>query len=133
MTVDTAIRAAFADAVRAEGDRIVRAIVTELRASRPPRLLSVADAAAELGISACSVRRHVADGSLPSRRVGARVLIDMTAATPAGDDEIARRAREAREGGQTMPSDALPGAHRRGVDVGAAGVTPLRRRGGGQS
>ncbi|MBN2574927.1 MAG: helix-turn-helix domain-containing protein [Deltaproteobacteria bacterium] len=94
--IDAALRVVVADAVRAEGDRIVAAVVAALRAARPARLVSVADAAAELGISACSVRRHVADGSLPSRRIGGRVLVDMTVVR-ASDDEIALAARKARE------------------------------------
>jgi hypothetical protein len=77
--IDEAIRGFIETAVHAEGDRIIAAVTTAIRQAQPARLLSVADAAAELGISQCSVRRHVADGSLPSRKVGARVLVDMSA------------------------------------------------------
>ncbi len=76
--------------------RELRAELAELRRSQPPRLVSVAVASAQLGISPCSVRRHVADGTLPSRRIGGRVLVDLSAAQPAADAEIAQRAREAR-------------------------------------
>jgi len=119
--IDDAIRAVVADAVRAEGDRIVRAIVAELRASRPPRLLSVDEAAREARVSPCTLRRWEAAGYVRSVRRGSRVLIDMASLQPEG------------EAAPTMPSDALPGSGRRGADAGPAGVTPLRRRGGGQS
>jgi len=75
----------------------IRAELAALRAAQPARLVSVRDAAAEMGISPCSVRRHIADRTLPSRRIGARVLVDMTAARPASDDEIAARACAAGE------------------------------------
>jgi excisionase family DNA binding protein len=85
--IDDVIRTMIADAVRAEADRIVAAVVAEIRRAQPARLLSVRDAAAELGISECSVRRHLADGTLPSRRVGARVLVDLSRPAGASDAE----------------------------------------------
>jgi len=84
--IEDLIRAAVEAAVRAEGDRIIAAVTAAIRQAQPARLLSVRGAAAELGISECSVRRHVGDGSLPSRRVGARVLVDLTPRL-AGDGE----------------------------------------------
>ena len=118
--IDDAIHSVVVDAVRAEGDRIVSRIVAELRATMPARLLTVDEAAREARVSPCTMRRWEADRYVRSVRRGGRVLIDAASLRP---DEPA----------QTMPSDALPGADRRGVDAGPAGVTPLRRRGGGQS
>ena len=96
--IEDVIRALVAEAVAASEARIIAAVVAEIRAARPVRLVSVAQAAAELGISACSIRRRIADGSLPSRRLGGRVLVDLSAIQPHSDDEIARLARAARGG-----------------------------------
>jgi len=106
-------------AVHAEGDRIIAAVKAAIRQAQPARLASVADAAVELGISQCSVRRHVADGSLPSRRVGARVLVDLS--QPASDGDL------------FMQQESPPSAVRRGVDPDTTRATPQRRRGGPQS
>ncbi len=83
--IDEAIRAAVTEAIAASEARIIAAMREAIRQAQPARLLSVADAAAELGISQCSVRRHVADCTLPSRRVGARVLVDMS--QPASEEQ----------------------------------------------
>ena len=98
MTLDDALAAAVSRAVAplAADLSAVLAELAEMRRTQPARLVSVADAAREMGISECSVRRHIADGSLPCRRVGARVLVDMTAALPATADKISAMAREAR-------------------------------------
>jgi hypothetical protein len=117
--IDEAIRGFIEIAIHAEGNRIIDAVTAAIRQAQPARLLSVADAAAELGISQCSVRRHVTDGTLPSRRVGARVLVDLS--------------QPASEGVSTMQSDSLSGAARRGLNADTAGSTPPRRRGGPQS
>jgi excisionase family DNA binding protein len=46
--------------------------------------LSVSETATVLGVSQRTVRRHVAAGRLPHRRVGRRVLIPRTAVDPNG-------------------------------------------------
>ncbi|HYN47898.1 MAG TPA: helix-turn-helix domain-containing protein [Candidatus Nanopelagicales bacterium] len=56
---------------------------------REPDYLTAADAAARLGISLRTARRRIADGSLPSVRIGRAVRIpaaalDLPAAGPAG-------------------------------------------------
>jgi hypothetical protein len=117
--IDEAIRGFIESAVHAEGDRIIAAVKAAIRQAQPARLASVADAAVELGISQCSVRRHVADGSLPSRRVGARVLVDLS--QPASDGDL------------FMQQESPPSAVRRGVDPDTTRATPQRRRGGPQS
>jgi hypothetical protein len=96
--LDTALADIVGAAVRPLVDELrqLRAEIAELRTSKPPHLVSVADAAAALGISACTVRRRITDGSLVSRRLGGRVLVDLTAAQPRTDLEVARLAREAR-------------------------------------
>lgn len=40
----------------------------------PPTLISIAQAAERLGLSTDTVRRRIADGTLPARRVGPRTI-----------------------------------------------------------
>jgi excisionase family DNA binding protein len=58
--------------------RELRAEVAKLQGEQRPRLVTVAEAAVELRISACTVRRRIADSSLQSRRVGGRVLVNLS-------------------------------------------------------
>jgi excisionase family DNA binding protein len=48
--------------------------------------LSVSEVAGMLGVSQRTVRRHVAAGQLPHRRVGRRLLIPRTAVDPNGPE-----------------------------------------------
>jgi len=97
---DATIEGAIAAAV---GAAVARAIAPLLRevASLPAvvtatggRWCSRAEAAEVLGVSRDTIDRRIADGTLMSRRLGriVRVLLE----APAGDDEIAALAREAR-------------------------------------
>lgn len=70
--------------------------VAQLRRSQPPALASLAEAADRLGLSLSTIRRRVRDGSIPTRRVGRRVLVDLNALRPLDDVEVAQMAREAR-------------------------------------
>lgn len=99
MTLDDALSAAVARAVAPITAELsaVRTELAELRRSQPARLLSVDEAAAELHVSACTVRRRILDSTLPSRRIGSRVLVDMNAMQPASDAKIAAMARQARQ------------------------------------
>ena len=56
---------------------VVRAAVEALRASQTPKLVSPAEAATALGLSIATVRRRIADQTLPSRHIGRRVLVDL--------------------------------------------------------
>jgi excisionase family DNA binding protein len=57
-----------------------------LRARIPPRLVSVAEAAEATGLCQKTVRRKIAEGRLSAKRVGRRVLVDLSA-LHATDDE----------------------------------------------
>lgn len=62
-----------------ESHRALVAEVARLRRSLPPQLVSVSDAARALGVDPRTVRRRVQDGSIPARRVGRRLLVDLEA------------------------------------------------------
>ncbi len=49
----------------------------ELRREQGRRWLSIAEAAAELGLSEGAVRKHVARKGIESTRVGGRIFVDM--------------------------------------------------------
>ncbi len=53
------------------------ALTKAVQALTPPKLVSVAQAALALGSSQKTVRRMVADGRLPSVRVGRSVRVDL--------------------------------------------------------
>jgi hypothetical protein len=112
---------AIRSAVRAELAVQLAPLVETLRASQPPRLLSIAEAAAEARVSACTMRRWEAAREVRSVRRGSRVLIDMSSLQPESD------------GVPTIQCESRAGVDRRGVDPGAGRSTPQRRRGGPQS
>lgn len=56
----------------------------------PPPLVSVTEAAQRLGLSLSSVRRRIRDGSLPVRRIGRSLRVDLGALHPPGEQEVAR-------------------------------------------
>lgn len=100
MTLDDALAAAVSRAVEpmAAELRSLRTAVEDLRHAQPAQMLSVAQAAERLGISTCTVRRRVADGTLPSKHVGRRVLVPADTIQPVDDAEVARLAAAARAG-----------------------------------
>lgn len=76
----------------------IDALREELRAVKravPPALVSVPDAARALGVSVATVRRRIADRSLPSTRVGRAVRVNLEAVT--GECETATLAYAARD------------------------------------
>ncbi len=98
MTIDDTIKASVVAAVAplvAEVEHLA-AEVARLREALPPQLVSIEDAAERLGLSGRTVRRRVRDGSIPVRRVGRRVLVDLGALRPLTGEEIAAEARDAR-------------------------------------
>lgn len=54
----------------------VAALVTRSRPAPPDRPMNIEETAAYLGVHERTVRRRIADGTLPHRRLGRRVLID---------------------------------------------------------
>jgi len=68
-----------------------------LRAATPARGLSPAEYAAQHGVSVWTVRRRIADGSLPHTRIGKRIVIPADAEqVPEDNTEIEKMARAAR-------------------------------------
>jgi excisionase family DNA binding protein len=78
--------------------RAVRQELAALRRALPPQLISIPAAARALGVSVATVRRHARNGSLPSVRVGARLLVDLAALRPTSPEEVARLAALAQQG-----------------------------------
>jgi excisionase family DNA binding protein len=96
MTLEAAISEAVERAVAplVETQRKLVAEIEQLRRALPAQLVTVKEAAEALGVHEDTIRRRIADGSLPSRRVGKRVRVDLSAAThPPTEGEIARLAR----------------------------------------
>lgn len=79
-------------------NRDLLAKLGELERRLPPQLGDVARACAATGLSPATVRRRIKDGSIPTVRVGSRVLVDLSALRPPEPEQVARLAREARRG-----------------------------------
>lgn len=56
----------------------VDVLTTLVRRLQGPKLVCVAEAAATLGVSEVTVRRHVKTGKLPSKQVGRAVRVDLS-------------------------------------------------------
>jgi excisionase family DNA binding protein len=76
--------------------RELRAAVWAMSAALPPVLATTPEAAGRLGVSVSTVRRRIKDGSIPVRRIGRSVRVDLAALKPLSEDDVARLAREAR-------------------------------------
>lgn len=63
-----------------ESNRRLAAEVERLRESLPAQLVTQAEAAKRLGLSVSTVKRRVRDGTLPVRRFGGSVRVDLMAA-----------------------------------------------------
>jgi excisionase family DNA binding protein len=76
----------------------LRAVVEKLHtpAAQEPALLSVRQYAERAGLSACTVRRRVTDGTLSHVRVGGAIRIPSASLRPTDPADVARLAREAR-------------------------------------
>lgn len=78
--------------------RGLRAEVEALRRALPPQLVSMPEAAKRLGVSLATVRRRVRDRSLPSRRIGRSVRVDLSEVRAMPEAEVVRLAQRARTG-----------------------------------
>lgn len=81
-----------------------------LRRALPPQLGPMSEAARLTGLSMSTVKRRVKDGSIPSRKVGRSVLVDLAALRPLMNEEVARAARRARSRTRT-PRGGRPGSN----------------------
>lgn len=96
--------AALAEVVRAAVAPLVAEVaglreqIAALRTPTPPEsaLLSVRQYAERAGLSACTVRRRVADGTLSHVRVGGAIRIPAATLRPVDLATVATLAREAR-------------------------------------
>jgi excisionase family DNA binding protein len=67
-------------------------------AQSEPTMLTVREFAARAGLSTCTVRRHIADGTIPHTRVGASIRVPASALQVTDRADIAALARTARAG-----------------------------------
>jgi hypothetical protein len=73
------------------------AVKVSLRAAVSARGLSPAEYATQHSVSVWTVRRRIADGTLPHQRIGKRIVISADAVqSPENHSEIERMAAEAR-------------------------------------
>lgn len=72
--------------------------VEALRRALPPMLVTMAEAARHLGVSLSTVKRRARDGSLPVRRFGKALRIDLAAVRAPTEAEVIRLATVARRG-----------------------------------
>jgi len=100
MTIDAALAEAF--------DAALAPVVAELRELRvkvealcvasPPTLVTVGEACRLTGLSPATVRRRIADGTMPSRRIGRSVRVDLASLRPTDPATVTALAAEARAG-----------------------------------
>jgi excisionase family DNA binding protein len=94
--IHDAVKAAVAP-MQTQVERLA-AEVAALRRAQAPRLATVEEVAEQLGLSVSTVRRHVKDGSIPSRRIGRSIRVDVTALRPLSTEEVASDAWRLRHG-----------------------------------
>lgn len=95
MTLEAAITEAVRAAVEplVEANRKLAAEIEQLRRALPAQLVTVQEAARILGLHEDTIRNRIADGTLPCRRFGKRVRVDLSAATHGpSDEEVAQLA-----------------------------------------
>ncbi len=100
MSLDAALAEVVADAVApvVAELRELRATVDALRAASPSRLVTVADLV-RLGYgSPATVRRRIADGTIPCIRHGRSVRVDLASLRPIDRATVAALAEAARAG-----------------------------------
>ena len=101
MTVDESLRAAVAAEVAPLVQQVaeLRAEIAALRAPAPAEsaLLSVREFAMRAGISTCTCRRRLADGTLPAVKIGGSIRISSSALQPSDPARVASLARRARQ------------------------------------
>lgn len=97
------LTAAIREAVRGELaamlPELVEGVAKAVQAAQCAEKLSVAEWARRNGVSTCTARRKVQDGSLPSVKLGRRVLIPVDALKARGPEDIAKIADQARQSG----------------------------------
>ncbi len=92
-------------ALRAEVRRLAE-VVEALRQATPPVLVPFTVAAERLGVSVSTITRRVRDGTIPTRRVGRRSLVDLAALHPLSGEQVAQAAAEARREPAPPPAPA---------------------------
>jgi excisionase family DNA binding protein len=72
--------------------------IEALRRALPPMLVSMAEAARRLGVSLSTIKRRARDGSLPVRRFGRALRVDLAAVREPEEAEVIRLSLAAKRG-----------------------------------
>ena len=96
--IDAALAAVVANAMAPVVSELagLRADLAEVRASLPPRMLSVREAARAMGVSTQTITAMAKRNEIASRRAGRRLLISAVSLRPTDPARVAELAREAR-------------------------------------
>ena len=76
--------------------RIIREELERFRSSSEPIMWSIKEAAERTGLSEATLRRRIKSNDLPSKRVGARILIPADSLRPDRDATVVELAHAAR-------------------------------------
>jgi hypothetical protein len=92
--ISTTVRAAIREELQPLRDAIER-----LRRREEPAFVSPSRAAEMTGLSVATIRRRLADGdgTIRSKKVGGRILVETASLQIIDEGEVARRAAEARQ------------------------------------
>lgn len=87
----------------------VEPLLLSKRRALPSQLVTVKEASRVLGVHEDTIRRRIADGTIPSRKLGKLVRVDLSdAARGPSDDEVARTASRAGSPIRPSASEASP-------------------------
>jgi excisionase family DNA binding protein len=68
--------------------RQLAAAINSMNRCLPPALLDPGEAAKALGVSLSTVRRRIKDGTLPVRRIGRSLRVDLSALNPPAERDV---------------------------------------------
>ncbi len=109
MSIEDTIREAISAEVAPLRQTIdqLKAEVVQLHRALPAQLVSLHEASKLLGLSLSTVRRRVRDGTLPTRKVGRAIRLDVSALRPLSNEEVAEQAWRLRHATKQQPGKSF--------------------------